>query len=219
MPAKKGRGQAGGKPGRKKNQGQRWDDHYTHKAKSDGFAARSVYKLSEIDKRRKLFKPGQRILDLGCHPGSWSKYAAQSIAPGGLVIGVDRNPTTPPHANVKTITSDIFNLNADFKQDAPQGFHAVLSDLAPDTTGIRDVDEARSLELAQRALEIALENLRPNGFFVVKIFQGPDFKAWLDEAKKSFSTHNIIRPEATRKKSREIFVLLAGFRGQSDADA
>ncbi len=211
MAARKGKGSESGKPKRKKRQGQRWDDHYTHKAKSAGFAARSVFKLEEIDRRHKLFKSGQQILDLGCHPGSWSKYVAQAVAPSGLVIGVDRQETSAPHALVTTITSDIFDLDIDFKKYAADGFHAVLSDMAPGTTGIRDVDEARSLELADRALQIAKVNLKYKGFLIVKIFQGRDFQSWIAQARKSFAKHQIIRPDATRKKSREVFVLLTGF--------
>lgn len=194
-----------------KGKGGQWSDHFTKKAKARGFAARSIFKLEEIDKKHRLFKAGQRILDLGCHPGSWSRYAAFAVGDAGLVLGVDRRATPTGTPNFRSLTEDIFGFEAE--KHGFKGCDGVLSDLAPDTTGIREVDEARSLELAERARAIAVASLAPGGFFLVKVFQGPGLKEWLKKSQANFAPPRIIRPAATRKQSREVFVLFRDFRG------
>ncbi|UCF01217.1 MAG: RlmE family RNA methyltransferase, partial [Deltaproteobacteria bacterium] len=115
-------------------------DHYFHRAKKEGFIARSVYKLEEVDRRVRLLKPGQRVLDLGCHPGSWLQYCARVVGKRGLVVGVDTRKISvelPPH--VKCIQADVFELSPADLHHFSKEFDVVLSDLAPATTGIRSV--------------------------------------------------------------------------------
>jgi 23S rRNA (uridine2552-2'-O)-methyltransferase len=208
----KGGGRRTVRPPRAKGSGDPRADHYFHLAKTEGFAARSVYKLEEIDRRHRLLRPGMDVLDLGCHPGSWTQYASKAIQPGGRLLGIDRTPTKSPSANVAILTGDIFDLVGRPKELFPLGFHVVLSDMAPNTTGRRDVDEARSLDLAETARSIAVENLRPGGSLLIKIFFGPGTTRWMETLKANFDPGQIIRPEATRKQSREVFILSRNFR-------
>jgi len=183
-------------------------DHYFRRAKKEGFIARSVYKLEEVDRRVRLLRPGQRVLDLGCHPGSWLQYCARAVGKQGLVVGVDTRIISielPPH--VHFIQADVFELlPADLRQISDE-FDVVLSDLAPATTGIRSVDSSRSFTLFQRALTLADELLVPGAHFLGKIFQGPGFDEMVKELKSRFSKVKGIKPRATRKQSKEIFLV------------
>ena len=182
-------------------------DHFTREAKKRGFPARSVFKLEEIDRRVRLFRRGQRVLDLGAAPGSWAQYAAEKVGPGGKVVAVDLAPlakTLP--ANVIFQTGDVLTLPPDtLSSFAP--YDVVLSDMAPSTTGTRESDQARSFELFMRALELAGVLLAPGGSFVGKIFMGPDFSAAKRRVKELFETERAIRPEGTRESSFEIFLI------------
>ncbi|MEE8541452.1 MAG: RlmE family RNA methyltransferase, partial [Desulfobacterales bacterium] len=123
----------------------RWDDHYSITARRERFPARSVYKLKEIQKKYRIIQPGHKVLDLGCSPGSWLLYAASQAGPGGEVIGFDLKPVSiqvPP--NVSIHTGDILSLDQTFRDLIGNGFNVTLSDMAPDTTGNKNVDAARS---------------------------------------------------------------------------
>ncbi|MBL0712409.1 MAG: RlmE family RNA methyltransferase [Desulfosarcina sp.] len=188
-----------------------WADHYTRRARKDKFAARSVYKLQEIQKRYRIIRKGDRVLDLGCAPGSWTQYAAELTGPGGEVIGLDLNKVSialPGHARV--LQADVLAPDAALTEISGPGFNAVISDMAPATTGHRDVDAARSLNLCEAALAIARTHLRPGGHFVCKIFQGPDFKAFADQVQSAFTNQRIYKPQSSRKASREIFIIGKG---------
>lgn len=182
-------------------------DRFTKAAKERGFPARSVFKLEEIDRRVRLFRQGQRVLDLGAAPGSWSLYAAQKIGGNGHLLAVDLQPlgaTLPAHAEF--VQGDALSLeNPDLARFAP--YDVVLSDMAPATTGLRDADQARSFELFMRALEIANELVAPGGSFVGKIFMGPDFPAAKKRLKEIFAEERTIRPEGVRTTSYEIFLV------------
>lgn len=185
-------------------------DHYARRAKRDGFPARSVYKLEEIDKRTRLLRPGARVLDLGASPGSWTMYAAERVGKHGRVLGLDLAPhrgELPENARIEV--RDIYTVTAE-ELGGPGSFDVVLSDMAPKTTGQRDIDKARSHELFLAALRIARDVLAPGGGFVGKIFQGPDFKAAEKSVGELFAETRIIRPEATRDVSYEVF--LAGLK-------
>ena len=195
----------------KSNARNRWEDHYTRKARKDNFPARSVYKLQEMQKRYRLIHPGNRVLDLGCAPGSWLKYTAQIIGPRGLALGLDLKPVKlelPKHAQV--IVADLFGLNDDVKAMLSRKFHCILSDMAPATTGHKDVDAARSLNLCESALDLAQQYLMNGGRFVCKIFQGPDSPAFIESIKHNFTKCHIYKPQSSRKESREIFVIGKG---------
>ena len=196
---------------RSKKTGNRWADHYTRQAKKDKYPARSVYKLQEIQKKQPVIRSGDRVLDLGCAPGSWLLYAAQLVGPGGRVVGVDLKALTQAlPANVEARQEDAF---AWCDPDGPGGaerFNVVLSDMAPDTTGNKHVDAARSAGLSEAALAVACRLLVPGGNFVCKIFQGPDFKAFTESVRAEFSAMKIFKPQSSRKASREIFVIGLG---------
>jgi 23S rRNA (uridine2552-2'-O)-methyltransferase len=182
-------------------------DRFTREAKKRGFPARSVFKLEEIDRRVRLFKRGQRVLDLGAAPGSWAQYAAERVAPNGKVLAVDLSPlakTLP--ANVTFFTGDVLALAPEaFSQLGP--YDVVMSDMAPSTTGTRESDQAKSFELFMRALELAGALAAPGGSFVGKIFMGPDFPAAKKRVKELFVIDRAIRPEGTRESSYEIFLI------------
>jgi len=181
-------------------------DHFGHKAKREGYPARSVYKLQEIDKRTGLLRRGQRVLDLGAAPGSWTLYAAERVGREGKVLGIDLNEARvglPPQASFRAM--DVFAL--DFASElGPGSFDVVLSDMAPHTSGQRHRDQFRSYELYMRALEIARAVLVPGGAFVGKIFQGAELEEARAATKEGFATVRTLKPEASRSESFEIFL-------------
>lgn len=185
-------------------------DHYYHKAKENNFAARSVFKLEEIDQKFKMIKPGDIVLDLGASPGSWSQYSSQKVGPKGRVLGVDLSPVNVKLNNAVFIQADLrdLELKTVFQQHGfMPPFDLVISDMAPKTTGIRSVDQARSTELCDLALRIAVEYLKPKGHFVCKFFHSDDFTALRDSMKKVFQRTEIVKPDSTRKISKEIFLI------------
>jgi 23S rRNA (uridine2552-2'-O)-methyltransferase len=190
-------------------------DHYFKKAKKENFAARSVFKLEEIDKRFRLFKPGQNVLDLGASPGSWSQYASQKVGAKGRVLGIDLSPVTVTLDNALFIQSDLrdLQLNEVIQSHGFESpFDLVLSDMAPKTTGIRITDQARSLELCELALDVADRFLKPGGHFVCKLFHSDDFNKLRDKIKKAYDKFEAVKPESTRKISKEIFLVGLGKR-------
>jgi 23S rRNA (uridine2552-2'-O)-methyltransferase len=192
-----------------------WEDHFARKARKEQFAARSVYKLQEIQKRMHLIGKGHRVLDLGCAPGSWMQYAAELVGPGGKVIGIDLKPVSvelPPHA--ETMVADIFDVGKTTPEIQAHGFDVVMSDMAPATTGHRATDAARSAALCEAALALAMDLLVDGGHFLCKIFQGSDFKAFSDSVKASFQQQRIFKPQSSRKASREIYIAGLGKRGR-----
>lgn len=188
-----------------------WSDHYTQRAKKEKFPARSVYKLQEIQQKFKIIKKGDKVLDLGCSPGSWLQFAAQLTSGSGRVVGVDLKPVSislPKHAAV--FTGDILTADDTLAASIGRGYHVVLSDMAPSTTGQKDIDAARSCNLCRAALDIATTVLLPGGTFVCKIFQGSEFNDFLDSVKKSFKKYKIYKPRSSRKASREIYIIGTG---------
>jgi len=193
-------------------------DHFFHKAKEEGFAARSVYKLQELDKKYKFIKPGQTLVDLGCAPGSWSQWLSQRVGDKGSVVGFDLTAVSLKLPNVFFYQANLLEVKvSDFlrEKNHPVPVHGVLSDMAPKTTGIRDVDQARSLELCEMALKTAEDILSPGGFFVCKIFQSKDFDLFRQQLKQKFSRVEILKPESTRKNSFEIFLVGLNYQGSS----
>ncbi len=185
-------------------------DHYFKKAKQENYAARSVFKLEEIDQKLKIFKPGQVVLDLGASPGSWSQYASKKVGDKGKVLGVDLSPVTVKLSNAVFIQADLrdLQLNHVFAEHGFQPpFEVVMSDMAPKTTGIRLTDQARSMELCELALDVARRFLRKDGHFVCKLFHSDDFTKLRDEIKKDFHKFEAIKPDSTRKISKEIFLV------------
>jgi 23S rRNA (uridine2552-2'-O)-methyltransferase len=185
-------------------------DVYTQKAKAAGYPARSVFKLEEIDRRCRLFRGGQRVLDLGCAPGSWLLYAALKVGPSGRVRGVDLSPITvalPAHAEAKV--GDAFTPDAEtdafIRELAP--YDVIVSDMAPSTTGNRLADQVHSAELVDRTLDLAAELLKPGGSWVAKLFMSDEMPALRAKIRSLFASERIIRPEGTRAISYEIFLV------------
>jgi 23S rRNA (uridine2552-2'-O)-methyltransferase len=182
-------------------------DRFTNAAKKAGYPARSVFKLSEIDKRVHLLSPGQRVLDLGAAPGSWARYASERVGPRGRVVAVDPQPVEvalPP--NVTFIQGDVLALDPEGAMAEAAPYDVVLSDMAPSTTGNKLADQARSVELFLRALAVCDLLLARGGKFVGKIFMGEDFPVAREEVRTRFDKHRLLRPEAVRSVSCEVFV-------------
>ncbi|MDB4935302.1 MAG: Cell division protein FtsJ / Ribosomal large subunit methyltransferase [Labilithrix sp.] len=182
-------------------------DRFTVAAKQQGYPARSVFKLEEIDRRIRLLKQGMHVLDLGAAPGSWMLYTAQKVGRNGKVLAVDlQEITVPVPENTTVIQGDALSLeNEALEAYAP--YDVVLSDMAPNTTGNRIGDQTRSFELFMRALAVAEKLVKPGGSFVGKIFMGEDFPNAKKELKRIFAEERALRPEGVRTNSFELFLV------------
>jgi len=186
-------------------------DAFFRKARGAGFAARSVYKLEEIDRKLRLLRAGDRVLDLGCRPGSWLQYALKVVGPHGAVVGIDRDPLQQSIPGARVLHGDIF-ATPDAELLGPlAAFDVVLSDMAPNTTGVRATDQARSAALVEEALARAERLLAPGGAVVAKIFQGPDLEAIRKRMAGRFSDVRMVKPEGSRAQSIEIYLAGKGF--------
>jgi 23S rRNA (uridine2552-2'-O)-methyltransferase len=195
----------------------KYRDHYFKRAKQDNYPARSVYKLQEIDKKVGVLKPGQKVLDLGAAPGSWSLYAAKRVGPGGSVLAVDLQAAgTGFPDNVAFRQEDVFERSPTFQAELESWlpFDLVLSDMAPKTTGAKSVDQARSMALAEEALYLAQDCLIKGGHFVVKVFMGPDTQAYVQTMRGLFRTVKTVKPQSSRSESKEIFYAGLDFSGR-----
>jgi len=212
----KGKPAAKGKPGGK---GSPWGsgDAFNRKAKQQGFAARSVFKLEELDSRFGLLRRGDRVLDLGACPGSWSQYALRKVGTGGLLVAVDLSPIETPLPGAIVRQDDVFALEPDQLAEWTDGrappFDAVISDMAPGTTGTPFRDHVASVELCDRALDLACRMLVPGGVFVCKVFQGEDEPALRERIRSRFSKLKSLKPKGTRTRSVEIFLVGLGYSG------
>jgi 23S rRNA (uridine2552-2'-O)-methyltransferase len=191
-------------------------DYYFKKAKKENYPARSVYKLEEAQKKYRFIKSGDTVLDFGCYPGSWSIYAARVVGPQGLVVGVDlqeaKKVSIAKAAEIMWFCDDIMSDDIVGKmQGIRETFSVVLSDMAPRTSGNKWVDQQQSLTLARRVLELAANLLKKDGNFYVKVFEGEDFKEFVDSVRKSFKTVKIVKPKSSRSESPEVFVLGIGY--------
>ena len=191
-------------------------DYYFKKAKKENYPARSVYKLEEAQKKYQFLKTGNIVLDLGCQPGSWSIYAAKIIGPQGLVVGVDlqkgKKISIAKAAEIIWFYDDIMADDIVEKlQSIRKNYGTILSDIAPRTSGNKWVDQQQSLSLARRVLELTGKLLESDGNIYIKVFEGEDFKEFVDSVRKSFKTVKIFKPKSSRSESREVFVLGMGF--------
>jgi 23S rRNA (uridine2552-2'-O)-methyltransferase len=185
-------------------------DHFGDRAKREGYPARSVYKLQEIDRRTQLLRRGQRVLDLGAAPGSWTLYAAERVGREGKVLSLDLNDARiqlPAQVTFRVLDVFAVDARAEFGSAA---FDVVLSDMAPHTSGQRHRDQFGSYELYMQALRVAREVLVPGGAFVGKIFQGPELEAARAATRAAFERVRIVKPEASRDESFEIFLVGTG---------
>jgi 23S rRNA (uridine2552-2'-O)-methyltransferase len=190
-------------------------DRFHQQAKREGFLARAVYKLTELDEKFGLFAAGDRVLDLGCAPGSWLQYARQRIGERGVLVGLDRAPLARELPGARIVVGDVMAIDPAVLRGELPAFDVVLSDMAPDTSGIRSLDQARSETLFERALEIAIAVLAPGGNFVGKLFQGPDFKRLTEAVRARFALAKTAKPAGSRQISIEQYVVGKGFRGEA----
>ena len=189
-------------------------DPFVQQARREGWRSRAVYKLSEIDKRERLFRPGMICVDLGAAPGSWSQYAATRLGDRGRIIAIDLLP-------MDALPLVEF-LQGDFTDDAVyEDFCAmlgeeradlVMSDMAPNISGNRAVDQPRAMYQAELALDFARRALKPGGVFVCKLFQGEGFDAFVRDARSSFDRVKISKPKASRAGSREMYLVARNYR-------
>lgn len=186
----------------------RWEDHFARRARDEKWLARSVYKLEEIDKKFRIIDKGDRVLDLGCCPGSWTQYGLRRVGPKGEVVGIDLTQLGQPlSSNFRFIQADVLALDTEWLIRELAPVDVVISDLAPQTTGIRSADTARSVALAKRAAEIAFLLLKRRGRFVCKVFEGEGLKDLRSETSTHFRHAKLFRPAATRQGSREIYLV------------
>jgi 23S rRNA (uridine2552-2'-O)-methyltransferase len=186
-----------------------FSDEYVKQAQAQGYRSRAVYKLKELDQRDRLFKPGMSIVDLGAAPGSWSQYAAERTGKKGRIIAVDLLPMEAMD-RVTFIQGDFREtpVLSELKQALGDlGADLLLSDMAPNSTGARAVDQSRSMYLAELALETAVELVKPGGALVVKLFQGPDFDSFVRSARNLFGKVAVRKPKASRDRSPEVYLV------------
>ncbi len=186
-------------------------DHYFKKAKKEGFLARSAYKLEEIQKRHQILQKGDRVLDLGCAPGSWSQFALKLVGPKGHVDGVDLTPVSLSAPNARFQAKDAFTLTEEDFDQVP--FDVIISDMAPGTTGVVFRDQVLSEELCTHILDILPKFLKEGGHFTMKIFMGSGYKDIEMRARKMFGTVKVSKPDSTRKSSKEVFIVGKDFKG------
>lgn len=189
-------------------------DPFVHKREQAGLRSRAAFKLQEILDRDRLLRPGQVVLDLGAAPGGWSQVVAPRLGPQGLLVAVDILPMDP--------LAGVVFIRGDATEDAVveqirealagRAVDLVISDMAPNLTGIRPVDEARSVVLAEQVLHLAQNFLRHGGTMVMKLFQHNDTEVFIREARKSFATLSRRKPAASRNQSREFYVVASGFQ-------
>ena len=190
----------------------RLHDRYFKQAKREGYLARSAYKLIEIDDRHRLFRPGRRVLDLGCAPGSWLQVAAERVGETGVVVGIDlQDVESIPGAFI--LKGDIYETDASVLLEAAGGsrFDIVLSDMAPRTTGAGD--HFHSVRLCERTLDLLPPLLAQGGSIAMKVFEGEQYPALLDRTRQAFAKVKGLKPKATRDVSREMYVIGEGYRG------
>jgi 23S rRNA (uridine2552-2'-O)-methyltransferase len=190
-------------------------DYFYKKAKEEKYRSRASYKLSQANNKYNFIKYGDIVVDLGAAPGGWIQVAKKIIGNKGFILGVDLRKIEPfPQNYVCTIIGDITEpeTRQQIVELLPNKADVILSDASPNISGIWEVDHARQIDLAQQALEIASEVLKPSGSFFVKVFQGDMLDDFIRKLKKCFDVVKIVKPQASRAKSSEMFVLGMGFR-------
>lgn len=185
-------------------------DRYAKMARFNNYRARSVYKLEEIDRKFHIIKKNMRVLDLAAAPGSWMQYTSQKVGPIGYVLGLDLTPIEPVAENTRTSICDITDMKAVGNEMYTLGWEHVdliLSDIAPSTTGIADIDHGRSIELNTAIFELSKKYLKPGGKLVMKVFEGRTFQDFMKELKKYYTHVFATKVHATRERSHEMYVI------------
>lgn len=189
-------------------------DPYVQMAQKDGYRSRAAYKLIEMDERDHLIKPGMIVVDLGAAPGGWTQVVAKKIGASGVLVAFDILPMDPVHGAIF--------IQGDFREDAALALldqtvagrpvDLVISDIAPNISGIGTADQARSMHLAELALEFAMQHLKPTGSFLVKVFQGEGFDDYVRELRRQFVQVMVRKPKASRNRSTEVYMLGKGLK-------
>jgi 23S rRNA (uridine2552-2'-O)-methyltransferase len=189
-------------------------DPFVQRAQSEGWRSRAVFKLEEIDRREKLLRPGQVCLDLGAAPGAWSQYAARRLGSRGRVVATDLLPM-PEVAGVEFVQGD-FREQPVFEQVLSllpdRQVDVLLSDMAPNLSGVDAIDQPRSMYLAELALDMAARVLKPGGHALIKVFQGSGFQELVQAARSRFGRVKLVKPQASRSRSPEMYLLAMQFR-------
>jgi 23S rRNA (uridine2552-2'-O)-methyltransferase len=186
---------------------ERKKDHYYKKAKKHKLRSRAVFKLIQLNNKFNFLKKGDSVLDLGCAPGGWLKALKDIVGEKGIVLGVDLQPITPL-PKVKFILGDITDENTlNEIKEISSSFDVITSDCSPNVSGNWEVDHARQIYLAEKSLEICQQLLCEEGNFIVKVFQGELFNEFIEKMKKMFEKVIISKPDASRKRSSEIYVV------------
>ena len=191
-------------------------DGYYRQAKREGKRSRATYKIEELDSRFKVFKKGQKILELGAAPGGWMEYIAKRVGTSGVVLGLDLQSIADlPAPPCKTLVADILDPETGARIDAliAPPLDGAVSDLAPNLTGIKATDQANSIAILEQALILVKERLADGGFFICKVFQGSELKSFQLQLKKCFSKVTLAKPKASRKTSTEIYLVATGYDG------
>lgn len=190
-------------------------DHYFNKAKKENYLARSVYKLEEVNDKYHILQKKDSVLDLGYHPGSWIQYASQLVGPQGKVVGIDIKEVNQKLESLNNVTvfhRDINDVKSLDELGVSEAFDVVISDMAPNTTGIKSVDQARSMQLVEMVFYHLPMLLKPRGNFCIKIFDSHEAQMFIKEQKKIFQTVNLLKPKSTRSVSKEFFMIGKGFK-------
>lgn len=189
-------------------------DGFFHKAQKEGYAARSIYKLEAIDERFKLIRRGDRALDLGCAPGSWLQYLDKRVGAQGEVVGIDlKTVRAVVSSRVRVVQADLLKTPLEVLSPNGHRFDVIVSDMAPNTSGVRSLDQERSAQLTTAAFEVCPRLLRLGGNWCAKAFQGEPLKELEARLESVFDRFERLRPPATRKNSFEIFLIGLGYRG------
>ncbi|MDP4531595.1 23S rRNA (uridine(2552)-2'-O)-methyltransferase RlmE [Marinobacter salarius] len=192
-----------------------FDDVWVKKSRGDGYRSRASYKLIELDNKDRLFRPGQTVVDLGAAPGGWSQVAVERVGDNGTVVASDILEMSPIAGvafvqgdfTEQSVLDELLDLLGDRRADV------VISDMAPNMSGMAAVDIPNAMGLVELALDMAQQVLKPGGVFVAKVFQGEGFDALLAEMRKSFGTVVSRKPDSSRARSREIYQVCKGFKG------
>ncbi|WP_417596324.1 23S rRNA (uridine(2552)-2'-O)-methyltransferase RlmE [Oceanospirillum sp.] len=192
-----------------------FDDRYVQKSRDDGYRSRASYKLLELDEKDRLFRSGMTVVDLGAAPGGWSQIAIEKVGESGVVIASDILEMEP--------IADVTFIQGDFTEDkvydeimaaiGNRPVDMVISDMAPNLSGMSAMDQPRAMYLVELALDLASRTLKKEGTFLAKVFQGEGFDAYLKELKSQFKTVITRKPDASRARSREVYLLAKGFKG------
>ena len=196
-----------------------FDDEYVKMSQKEGYRSRAIYKLKEIQQKDQLIKQGMQVVDLGAAPGGWSQYAVELVGAKGRVVASDIL-AIDPLPFVEFIQGDFTEqnvldkiLNVLNKDDKDSKADVVISDMAPNVTGVESIDQPKSIYLCELSLDMARTILKQGGSFVAKVFQGDGSDAFVKDVKSSFKQVKIRKPKASRPRSREVYVVALGFKG------